>query len=100
ILRGAGLDVLEGEEALTEDRRLLAAHSDEARLRTLIENQELMQRENVVVTPHIGFDSAEAVPRIADVTVRNIGAFLDGRPENLVNPPDEGEGDRLRHRRG
>jgi D-lactate dehydrogenase len=85
ILRGAGLDVLEGEEVLTEDRRLLAARSDEAHLRTLVGNQELMGRENVVVTPHIGFDSAEAVQRIQDVTVRNILAFLRGRPENLLD---------------
>ena len=90
ILRGAGLDVLEGEEALTEDRRLLAARPDEARLRTLVENQELMGRENVVVTPHIGFDSVEAVQRIADVTARNVAAFLQGRPQNLVETAADG----------
>jgi D-lactate dehydrogenase len=83
-LRGAGLDVLEGEDVLTEDRRLLAAGHDEARLRTLLENQELMGRENVVVTPHIGFDSVEAVQRITDVTAANVAAFLAGEPQNLL----------------
>jgi D-lactate dehydrogenase len=87
ILRGAGLDVLEGEELLTEDRRLLALDRDQATLRRLVENELLAGREDVVVTPHIGFDSAEAVQRILDVTARNVAAFLAGRPENLVTPP-------------
>jgi D-lactate dehydrogenase len=86
ILAGAGLDVLEGEEVLSEDRRLLALQRDEASLRRLVENQLLAGREDVVVTPHIGFDSAEAVQRIADVTARNVAAFLAGDPQNLVIP--------------
>jgi D-lactate dehydrogenase len=87
ILRGAGLDVLEGEELLTEDRRLLALERDQEALRRLVENQLLAGREDVVVTPHIGFDSAEAVQRILDVTAGNVAAFLAGRPENLVKLP-------------
>ena len=87
ILRGAGLDVLEGEELLTEDRRLLALERDQDALRRLVENQLLAGREDVVVTPHIGFDSVEAVQRIVDVTAHNVAAFLAGRPENLVTPP-------------
>jgi D-lactate dehydrogenase len=84
ILAGAGLDVLEGEELLTEDRRRLALERDEASLRVLVENQLLAGREDVVVTPHIGFDSIEAVQRIAEVTATNVAAFLAGHPENLV----------------
>jgi D-lactate dehydrogenase len=85
ILAGAGLDVLEGEELLTEDRRRLALERDEASLRVLLENQLLAGREDVVVTPHVGFDSVEAVQRIAEVTAANVAAFLAGRPENLVS---------------
>jgi D-lactate dehydrogenase len=87
ILAGAGLDVLEGEELLTEDRRRLALERDEAALRRLVENELLAGRENVVVTPHIGFDSVEAVQRIVDVTAGNVAAFLAGRPQNLVTAP-------------
>jgi len=85
ILAGAGLDVLEGEELLTEDRRRLALERDEASLRVLVENQLLAGREDVVVTPHVGFDSVEAVQRIAEVTAANIAAFLAGHPKNLVS---------------
>jgi D-lactate dehydrogenase len=84
ILAGAGLDVLEGEELLTEDRRRLALERDEASLRVLVENQLLAGREDVVVTPHVGFDSVEAVRRIAEVTAANVAAFLAGAPQNLV----------------
>jgi D-lactate dehydrogenase len=84
ILAGAGLDVLEGEELLTEDRRRLALERDEAALRVLVENQLLAGREDVVVTPHVGFDSVEAVQRIAEVTAANVAAFLAGHPQNLV----------------
>jgi D-lactate dehydrogenase len=84
ILAGAGLDVLEGEELLTEDRRRLALERDEASLRVLVENQLLAGREDVVVTPHVGFDSVEAVQRIAEVTAANVAGFLAGDPQNLV----------------
>jgi D-lactate dehydrogenase len=84
ILAGAGLDVLEGEEVLTEDRRMLALERDESKLRALVANQLLAGRENVVVTPHMAFDSAEAVQRIVDTTAANIAAFLAGDPRNLV----------------
>jgi D-lactate dehydrogenase len=84
ILAGAGLDVLEGEELLTEDRRRLALERDEASLRVLVENQLLAGREDVVVTPHVGFDSVEAVQRIAEVTAANVAGFLAGEPQNLV----------------
>jgi D-lactate dehydrogenase len=85
ILAGAGLDVLEGEELLTEDRRRLALERDEASLRVLLENQLLAGREDVVVTPHVGFDSVEAVQRITEVTAANVAAFLAGNPQNLVS---------------
>jgi D-lactate dehydrogenase len=84
ILAGAALDVLEGEELLTEDRRRLALERDEASLRVLVENQLLAGREDVVVTPHVGFDSVEAVQRIAEVTAANVAGFLAGEPQNLV----------------
>src|SRR6266540_1968818 len=54
----------------------------EALLRALVEDQLLAGREDVVVTPHVGFDSVEAVQRIAEVTAANVAAFLAGNPQN------------------
>ena len=55
-----------------------------AEIQRLKANESLLSRSNVVFTPHIGFNSAEAVRRIDEVTVANIRAFAAGRPINVV----------------
>jgi len=87
ILAGAGLDVLEGEELLKDERQILAQPIAQDKLRTLLLNHSLLNRDNVVITPHIGFNSREAVERILETTLENIRAFLRGQPQNLVTPP-------------
>ena len=43
--------------------------------------------DNVVLTPHIGGWVAEAMPRLADTTAREMLAVLRGeRPVRLANP--------------
>jgi len=84
-LAGAALDVLEGEEVITEDRVLLhdeGVSMDELRL--AVEAYQLMHHPRVIVTPHIGFYSAEALRRILDTSLANIRAFLAGQPQNVV----------------
>ena len=83
-LAGAGLDVLEGEELIKEERQILSHDYPMDRLKTLLQNHILLNRENVVITPHIAFNSREAFLRILDTTVANIEAFLAGKPENLI----------------
>lgn len=84
LLAGAGLDVLEGEELIKEERQILSHEFSVDRLKTLLQNHILLNRENVVITPHIGFNSREAFLRILDTTVGNIRAFLEGKAENEV----------------
>ncbi|MHB1160518.1 MAG: hydroxyacid dehydrogenase [Chloroflexota bacterium] len=86
ILSGAGLDVIEGEELVEEEKQLLRAPQAEEKLRMLLRQHVLLRREDVVVTPHIAFDSWEALERIVDTTTANIRAFLAGTPQNVVNP--------------
>jgi D-lactate dehydrogenase len=83
ILAGAGLDVLEGEESIKEENQCLHINcqaSDQERH----QNQNLLSRENVVFTPHIGFYSKEAVERILDTTIENILLFASGEKNNEV----------------
>ncbi len=84
ILAGAGRDVLEGEELIKEERQILAKEFPVDHLKTLLQNHILLNRENVVITPHIAFNSREAFLRIIETTVSNIRAYLGGRPENLI----------------
>jgi D-lactate dehydrogenase len=89
ILSGAGLDVLEGEELILEERRLLATAEDKEaweKLNVALKNYVLLHRDNVIYTPHMAFYSKEAVMRILDTTISNIRGFLAGSPENVVNP--------------
>lgn len=85
IVGGAGLDVLEGEELVKEERQLLAADFPKERLITALKNHILLHRENVVITPHIAFDSREALQRILETTVGNLAGFLSHAPLNLVS---------------
>lgn len=87
ILAGAGLDVLEGEELIKEEKQLLGAPATEESLRMLLGHHVLMRRENVVITPHIAFYSREALHRIVEVTIANINAYIEGKPQNVVNQP-------------
>lgn len=84
ILSGAGLDVLEGEDLIKEERQILSRAFPHDRLQTLLQNHILLNRDNVIITPHIGFNSHEAFLRILETTVANIQAFLAGNPQNLV----------------
>ena len=66
-IAGAALDVLEIEPPAKEN--------------------PLMHRTNVIITPHAGFFSEEAVEELRSTAARNVRRILTGQgPENLVNP--------------
>lgn len=79
IFGGAGLDVFEGEELVNEENQMLTKNVSVEHLEALLRKNLLLRKENVILTPHMAFDSIEAVERILDITVENIKAFLDGK---------------------
>jgi len=68
-IAGAGLDVL-SEEPPTGGHPLLD-----------------LELPNLVITPHIGWASAQAMQGLADQLIDNIEAFVAGQPKNLVGAP-------------
>jgi D-lactate dehydrogenase len=86
ILRGVGVDVLEEEIMIKEERELLSKHFlDKADdVKTQLLNHVLLDRDEVLVTPHNAFNSNEALQRILDVTVENVSSFVSGTPKNVV----------------
>ena len=64
-IAGAGIDVFEMEPPIDSDHVLL--HS-----------------KNTVVTPHIGFNTLEALEKRAVIVKDNIAAYLSGNPVNVV----------------
>jgi len=104
IIAGAGLDVLEDERVMRKraahiltEQILEHLHDSFApveplgnnprrisEVRSIMHNSTLLGHPNVVVTPHIAFNSVEAIAQINKISVENINAFLDGKPVNTV----------------
>ncbi|MFH1178544.1 MAG: hydroxyacid dehydrogenase [bacterium] len=85
IIAGAALDVLEEEGDMNDELALLTApHPKEEELKIALENHYLINHPRVIVTPHMAFNTTEAIERILDTTIENIKAFSAGSPINLV----------------
>lgn len=76
IVRGAALDVLEGEKALK------GTNGDEKSLKEL--HACLLENPRVLLTPHMGFYSREALQRILLTTVQTLAAFTQSQFVNVV----------------
>ena len=82
---GVGLDVLEEEKTIKEEMQLISPEfSGSFDLRTIVANQMLYTKTNVIITPHNAFNSEDALRRILDTGVMNIDAFLHGRLVNAI----------------
>ena len=82
---GAGLDVLEGECFIKEEKQILSKHFlKECDLKTVLQNHILLKQDNVIITPHNAFNSWEALHRILETTILNISSFLKKKPVNVV----------------
>ena len=64
-LAGAGLDVLQKEPPT--------------------DSHPLIGLENCIVTPHMAWANIDARSRLLSMTAKNIEAFLNGKPINVVN---------------
>jgi D-lactate dehydrogenase len=103
-VRGVGLDVLEEERVLQKETMNIIGDQIVSRLQSgapaqkargsnperireiqgLMCNTELIARPNVVFTPHVAFNSVEALERINAATLQNIKAYTAGEAINLV----------------
>ncbi len=81
-----GLDVLEEECFIKEEREILTASfiKKSCDPKTALVNHILMDEPNVLITPHNAFNSKEALERILKVTLSNIKNFMRGRHVNSV----------------
>ena len=99
-IAGLGLDVLEDESIFHDSVTSLLGEKIVERVRNasagpvskepspqrlaefsrLVMHSQLLQRPEVVLTPHIAFNSNEAVERLSALTVENILHYLEGKP--------------------
>ncbi len=83
-LSGAGLDVLEEEALIREEAQLLLDNVPRERLATMLRAHILLRLKNVIITPHCAFNSKESLERLANSTIENIQAFIQGKPQNTI----------------
>ena len=82
--RGALVD----EEALAQalnSGKLRGAAVDVVSQEPPVAGDPLMSCKNCIITPHIAWAPVESRQRLLDTVVENIRAFLDGKPQNVVN---------------
>ncbi len=72
-IKGAALDVLEFEETISSKRP--GENINLKNLRTSLINSKLLTLKNVIATPHIAYDTKEAVARILNMTLKSISEF-------------------------
>jgi len=84
-LRAAGLDVLPQEPLMRDEAEVFRGRPvTPSDLKALLANHVLMRTPNVLITPHIAYNTEEALRRIIETTVENIRSFSRGRPVNVV----------------
>jgi len=85
IFSGVGLDVLEEECFIKEEKQLLSKQfPKKCDLAVILKNHILLTQSNCIITPHNAFNSKEALIRILDTTILDIKSFFKGKKENIV----------------
>lgn len=83
IISGAALDVVEAEELMYEDIDVILHRAEPKTWKILLANQYLIRHPNVILTPHIAYNTWEALQRILKDTLETIRRFQVG--EKLRN---------------
>lgn len=84
-IAGAGLDVLPQEPLIQDEAEVFRGRAVDAEaLKALVAYHVLTNAPNVLITPHVAFNTEDALHRLIDTTIENIRSFAAGRPINLV----------------
>lgn len=78
-VKAAGLDVLEEECYFEDDLEYMGDLEDQCDPQVIMEDHILLNRDDVLITPHNAFNSQEALERIEETTLENLR-----RKENSV----------------
>ena len=82
--RGALVDEAALADALNSGK-LRGAALDVVSLEPIDGENPLLSCKNCIITPHIAWAPLESRQRLLDTVVENIRAFLNGKPQNVVN---------------
>lgn len=65
--------------------KVAAAGLDVVSTEPILPDNPLLDAPNCLITPHISWAPRESRQRLMDIAVKNLEAFLAGKPENVVN---------------
>lgn len=65
--------------------KVYAAGLDVVSTEPIKADNPLLKAKNCIITPHISWAPRESRARLLDIAVNNCKAYLDGKPENVVN---------------
>ena len=83
--RGGLVNEAELAEALNSGR-IAAYGADVLDCEPALPDNPLLQARGAFITPHIAWATREARLRLMQISAENIRAFIDGKPQNVVNP--------------
>ncbi|MFT4303387.1 MAG: NAD(P)-dependent oxidoreductase [Candidatus Woesearchaeota archaeon] len=83
-LAGAGLDVIEGEEYITEEREITQKKGHISAWKQVVQGQKIFKMDNVIFTPHNAFNSKEATLRIIETAAESIKSLKSKEILNAV----------------
>ncbi len=89
-LVNTGRGALVDEQALYDtlkQRRIAGAAIDVFQSEPLPAESPILKLDNVLVTPHVAWVTGAGIDRMARHPVENILAYLDGKPQFVVNQP-------------
>ncbi len=85
IVKQAGIDVLEDEDLLLEEKEFFSPYFQLKDYQTALADHMLMRHPKVLVTPHNAFNSKEALKNILKTTFENLEGMMHSDPVNLVH---------------
>lgn len=89
ILINTARGPLVNEEDLADalkSKKVYAAGIDVTSVEPILEDNPLLACDNCFITPHIAWAPLAARKRLLNIVVENVKAFIDGKPQNVVNP--------------
>lgn len=89
ILINTGRGQLVDEQAAADALacgKLRAMAADVVSIEPITPENPLLSAPNCILTPHMAWTPVEARQRIIDITANSIAGFLNGQPQNVVNP--------------